>query len=55
MIHFTSSQQLSGMVAIFYYSVTFFKSAGIEGPEAQLANLGVGAIMVGKASEYAGV
>ena len=35
------------MVAIFYYSVTFFKSAGIEGKEAQLANLGVGAIMVG--------
>ena len=35
------------MVAIFYYSVTFFKSAGIKGSEAQLANLGVGAIMVG--------
>ena len=35
------------MVAIFYYSVTFFKSAGIEDSEAQLANLGVGAIMVG--------
>ena len=34
------------MVAIFYYSVTFFKSAGIEDYEAQLANLGVGAIMV---------
>ena len=35
------------MVAIFYYSVTFFKSAGIPGDKAQLANLGVGAIMVG--------
>ena len=46
MINIISSQQLSGMVAIFYYSVTFFKSAGIEDYEAQLANLGVGAIMV---------
>ena len=34
------------MVAIFYYSVTFFKSAGIEEKKAQQANLGVGAIMV---------
>ena len=47
MINIISSQQLSGMVAIFYYSVTFFKSAGIDDYEAQLANLGVGAIMVG--------
>jgi len=41
------SQQFSGMVAIFYYSVTFFKSAGITESSAQYANLGVGAIMVG--------
>jgi len=41
------SQQFSGMVAIFYYSVSFFKSAGISESSAQYANLGVGAIMVG--------
>jgi len=40
------SQQLSGMVAIFYYAVTFFKNAGIEENDAKYANLGVGAIMV---------
>jgi len=40
------SQQFSGMVAIFYYSVTFFKSAGYDEEKAQYANLGVGAIMV---------
>ena len=56
------SQQLSGMVAIFYYSISFFTrcnfipsstktiilclSAGIGEQEAQYANLGVGAIMV---------
>merc|ERR1719309_1056721 len=40
------SQQLSGMVAIFYYAVTFFKNAGIEENNAKYANLGVGAIMV---------
>lgn len=32
--------------AIFYYAVTFFKSAGIAEDQAKLANLGVGAIMV---------
>ena len=32
--------------AIFYYAVTFFKSAGIAENQAKLANLGVGAIMV---------
>jgi len=40
------SQQFSGMVAIFYYAVDFFKAAGIEESQAQYANLGVGAIMV---------
>lgn len=40
------SQQLSGMVAIFYYSISFFTEAGLEEAEAQYANLGVGAIMV---------
>merc|ERR1719244_568977 len=40
------SQQLSGMVAIFYYSVTFFESAGISVESAKYANLGVGAILV---------
>merc|ERR1719180_191500 len=40
------SQQLSGMVAIFYYSISFFTSAGIDEQQAQYANLGVGAIMV---------
>ena len=38
--------QLSGMVAIFYYAVSFFKSAGISEENAGFANLGVGAIMV---------
>ena len=40
------SQQLSGMVAIFYYAVTFFENAGIETNNAKYANLGVGAVMV---------
>jgi len=40
------SQQFSGMVAIFYYAVTFFESAGISENNAKYANLGVGAIMV---------
>jgi len=40
------SQQFSGMVAIFYYAVTFFESAGISVDDAKYANLGVGAIMV---------
>merc|ERR1719195_1316119 len=40
------SQQLSGMVAIFYYSISFFPSAGIDEQQAQYANLGVGGIMV---------
>jgi len=40
------SQQFSGMVAIFYYAVDFFKTAGLEEDTAQYANLGVGGIMV---------
>ncbi|XP_059086366.1 glucose transporter type 1-like [Tigriopus californicus] len=40
------SQQLSGMVAIFYYSTTFFIGAGVEKERAQYATLGVGAIMM---------
>ncbi len=40
------SQQLSGMVAIFYYSTSFFESAGVPKENAQYATLGVGAIMV---------
>ena len=35
------------MVAIFYYSTSFFASAGIQESKAQYATLGVGAIMVG--------
>ena len=40
------SQQLSGMVAIFYYSTSFFESAGIDPDSAQYATIGVGAILV---------
>ncbi len=40
------SQQLSGMVAIFYYSTGFFVNAGVKEDNAQYATLGVGAIMV---------
>jgi len=40
------SQQFSGMVAIFYYAVNFFESAGISSDNAKYGNLGVGAIMV---------
>jgi len=35
------------MVAIFYYSTSFFESAGIQKSNAQYATIGVGAIMVG--------
>ena len=40
------SQQLSGMVAIFYYSTKFFEDAGINKDSSQYATLGVGAILV---------
>jgi len=40
------SQQLSGMVAIFYYSTSFFQSAGLDESTSQYATLGVGAILV---------
>ena len=40
------SQQLSGMVAIFYYSTKFFEDAGIDKDSSQYATIGVGAILV---------
>ena len=40
------SQQLSGMVAIFYYSTSFFQDAGISEKNSQYATIGVGAILV---------
>ena len=40
------SQQLCGMVAIFYYSTEFFVKSGVAESEAPYATLGVGAIMV---------
>ena len=40
------SQQLSGMVAIFYYSTDFFVKSGVAKSDAPYATLGVGAIMV---------
>ena len=40
------SQQLSGIVAIFYYSTTFYIDAGIPEENAKYATLGVGALMV---------
>lgn len=40
------SQQLSGMVAIFYYSTGFFENAGISKEKSQYTTLGVGAILV---------
>ena len=40
------SQQLSGIVAIFYYSTKFFITAGVKEETAQYSTIGVGAIMV---------
>ena len=40
------SQQLSGMVAIFYYSTGFFEASGVAREDAAYSTLGVGAIMV---------
>ena len=41
------SQQLSGINGIFYYSTSFFRSAGIDCDASQYATMCVGAIMVG--------
>merc|ERR1712179_385303 len=40
------SQQLSGIVAVFYYSTSFFNAGGITGDNSQYATIGVGCIMV---------
>ena len=40
------SQQLCGMVAMFYYSTEFFIKSGVQKSDAPYATLGVGAIMV---------
>uniref|UniRef100_T1JM30 Major facilitator superfamily (MFS) profile domain-containing protein n=1 Tax=Strigamia maritima TaxID=126957 RepID=T1JM30_STRMM len=40
------SQQLSGINAVFYYSMTIFKASGLTEESARYANLGVGAAMV---------
>ncbi|XP_050398115.1 glucose transporter type 1 isoform X1 [Patella vulgata] len=40
------SQQFSGIVAIFYYSSSFFKDAGLDSDTAVHATSGVGAVMV---------
>lgn len=37
-------QQLSGINAVFFYSVQIFKSAGVEASKAEWANLGAGCI-----------
>ncbi|XP_064596076.1 glucose transporter type 1-like isoform X2 [Liolophura sinensis] len=40
------SQQFSGIVAVFYYSVGLFESAGLSSSTASYATSGVGAVMV---------
>ncbi|KAM3959775.1 glucose transporter type 1 isoform 1-T2 [Aphomia sociella] len=40
------SQQLGGINAVLYYSVTIFKSAGLEESVARLASIGVGSVLV---------
>ena len=39
------SQQLSGFVAIIYYSTKFFITAGMPEESAQYSTIGVGAVM----------
>lgn len=41
---FQGGQQLSGINAIFYYSVTIFKEAGLSQENAEWANLGAGCL-----------
>ena len=40
------SQKISGMVAIYYYSTSFFLSAGIASANAQYATIGIGATVL---------
>lgn len=40
------SQQLSGINAVFFYSVRLFEAAGLSESTAKYANIGVGAVMV---------
>ena len=39
-------QPSSGIIAIMYYSVKFFESAGVSEDNSRYANLGIGAIMI---------
>ncbi|XP_067631515.1 solute carrier family 2, facilitated glucose transporter member 1 [Eurosta solidaginis] len=41
---FQGGQQLSGINAIFYYSVSIFEKAGLSTPDAEWANLGAGCL-----------
>ncbi|EAT42164.1 AAEL006281-PA, partial [Aedes aegypti] len=47
-------QQLSGINAVFYYSVSIFESVGLSSTSAKFANLGVGCLnlLVGSLSPY---
>ncbi|KAM7305060.1 putative sugar transporter, partial [Ixodes scapularis] len=40
------SQQLSGIIAVFYYSVRLFEAAGLPPSTAKFATIGVGVVMV---------
>ena len=44
MVHI--GQPSSGIIAIMYYSVKFFESAGVSEDNSRYANLGIGAIMI---------
>ncbi|XP_037911679.1 solute carrier family 2, facilitated glucose transporter member 3-like isoform X1 [Hermetia illucens] len=41
---FQGGQQLSGINAVFYYSVTIFQEAGLQKDDAEWANLGAGSL-----------